>query len=65
MNIELLRFYAGLALVLAAFIGYIVVVYAGKPGKWYMNDIGLYMLLIGAALLGVNIPAVLQPSTPP
>lgn len=65
MNIELLRFYAGLALVLAAFIGYLATLYLGKSGKYYMSDIGLYLLLIGAALLGVNIPAVLQPSTPP
>ena len=53
-----LTFYAGLALVLGVLIGYLVMVYMGKNGRWFMQDIGLYLLYIGASLLGVSLPIV-------
>lgn len=51
-----LAFYAGMALVLGVLIGYLILTYMGKSGRWFMQDVGLYLLYIGASLLGVSLP---------
>ena len=53
-----LQFYVGLALVLGVLIGYLLMVYLGKSGRYFMQDVGLYVLYIGASLLGVSLPIV-------
>ena len=51
-----IQFYVGLALVLGVLIGYLLMVYLGKSGRYFMQDVGLYVLYIGASLLGVSLP---------
>lgn len=58
-----ISFYAGLALILAVLAGYIAMVALGKSGKWFMQDIGLYILYVGASLLGVSLPIMFTPGT--
>lgn len=53
-----LQFYVGLALVLGVLVGYLLMVYLGKSGRYFMQDVGLYILYIGASLLGVSLPIV-------
>ena len=53
-----LQFYVGLALVLGVLVGYLLMVYLGKSGRYFMQDIGLYVLYIGASLLGVSLQIV-------
>jgi len=63
MTIEQANFYAGLALIAIAVIGYLVMEYLGKKGSWFMRDIGIYLLYIGASLLGITVPLLQTPTT--
>ena len=53
-----LQFYVGMSLVLGVLVGYLLMVYLGKSGRYFMQDVGLYVLYIGASLLGVSLPIV-------
>ena len=63
MTIEQLQTYLGIALIAIAVIGYLIMEYLGKKGTWFMRDIGIYLLYIGASLLGITVP-LLQTAIP-
>lgn len=52
------QFYVGLILVVGVLVGYLAMVYLGKNARNFVQDIGLYILYIGASLLGVSLPIV-------